>query len=56
MDATAYPQVELGRRPELTPILCTRCEHTEFVHGDHDARPCLYSQCGCGGFTVPAAA
>ncbi len=33
-------------------VLCTLCEHTEFVHGDFEARRCLYSECGCSGFTI----
>ena len=35
-------------------VHCTMCEHTEFVHGDSEARLCLYSECGCGGFTLDA--
>jgi hypothetical protein len=35
--------------------LCTKCEHTEFVHGDFEARRCLYSECACSGFTLGAA-
>ncbi len=32
------------------------CEHTEFVHGDFEARTCLYSECDCSGFTLGAVA
>lgn len=31
------------------------CEHSEFVHGDYEARRCLYSECGCSGFTLALA-
>jgi hypothetical protein len=37
-------------------VFCTICEHTEFVHGDLEARRCLYSECGCSGFTLGAVA
>jgi hypothetical protein len=49
-------QVVLGSSPEPRRILCTTCEHTEFSHGDYEARRCLYSVCGCSGFTVGVAA
>jgi hypothetical protein len=32
------------------------CKHTEFVHGDFEARRCLYSECGCIGFVLGAVA
>ena len=38
-------------RPDLPRVYCAVCEHTEFVHGDYVVRLCLYSECGCGGFT-----
>ena len=48
----AYPNrqivLERGPRPRT---FCGACEHSEFIHGDHDARRCLYSACACGGFT-----
>lgn len=31
---------------------CSSCEHSEFVHADRETRPCLYSNCQCGGFQV----
>ena len=31
-------------------VLCTTCEHSEFVHGDLGARRCLYTVCECTGF------
>jgi hypothetical protein len=37
-------------------VLCTMCEHTEFVHGDAETRLCLYSECDCHGFTSGAGA
>jgi hypothetical protein len=37
-------------------VLCTICGHREFVHGDVEARRCLYSECGCSGFTLGAVA
>jgi hypothetical protein len=32
------------------------CEHREFIHGDFEARRCLYSACECSGFTLIAVA
>jgi hypothetical protein len=46
---------EQAGRSESTRIFCRVCEHSEFVHGDHDDRLCLYSDCGCRGFTAKAA-
>jgi hypothetical protein len=37
-------------------VYCEACRHTEFVHGDIATRECLYSECGCGGFTLSSAA
>ncbi|MEO8475560.1 MAG: hypothetical protein ABI572_00740 [Actinomycetota bacterium] len=42
----------LSRPPETRRVFCAMCEHTEFVHGDIEARRCLYSECGCAGFTA----
>jgi hypothetical protein len=47
----ASQQTVLPRPPDTRRVLCAMCAHTEFVHGDVDARRCLYSECGCAGFT-----
>jgi hypothetical protein len=44
------------RSPDPRRVLCTRCEHTEFVHSDSETRHCLYSECDCSGFTTGAVA
>ena len=31
-------------------IRCAGCAHSEFIHGDHGARACLYSECTCASF------
>jgi hypothetical protein len=49
-------QTVLPRPADPRRVLCTTCEHTEFVHGDIEARRCLYSECGCSGFTLVAVA
>jgi hypothetical protein len=36
--------------PERRPGHCSKCEHSEFVHDDHGARGCLYSNCECVRF------
>ena len=41
----------LSRPVDARRVFCAMCEHTEFVHGDVDARRCLYSECACDGFT-----
>lgn len=47
------PQHALRSRPvDARRVFCAMCEHTEFVHGDVDARRCLYSECACDGFTA----
>jgi hypothetical protein len=56
MHTDSYQQVVLGSSPEPRRIFCTTCEHSEFIHGDYEARRCLYSTCGCSGLTVGAAA
>jgi hypothetical protein len=56
MHTDSYQQVVLGSSPEPRRIFCTTCEHSEFIHGDYEARRCLYSSCGCSGLTVGAAA
>jgi hypothetical protein len=38
-------------RRDLPRVYCAACAHTEFVHSDGDERRCLYSECGCSGFT-----
>ena len=60
-----FPQMAYGRcmqafekqadRSGSTRVLCRACEHSEFVHGDHDDRRCLYSDCGCRGFATRSA-
>jgi len=47
-------QAVLVRSADPRRVHCTACEHTEFVHGDIEARRCLYSECGCSGFTLSA--
>jgi hypothetical protein len=37
-------------------VYCSTCAHSEFVHGDYDARGCLYSECECSGFKLGVAA
>jgi hypothetical protein len=56
MQAYQDQQIAFDRGPGPSWISCTTCEHSEFVHGDYDARRCLYAECGCSGFTVGAAA
>lgn len=45
---------QISRRDDSTRVFCGACEHTEFVHEDADSRRCLYSECGCHGFSVGA--
>jgi hypothetical protein len=49
-----YPVQQLMQRRQLEPlrIFCAQCEHSEFIHGDFDARRCLYTECVCSGFTL----
>lgn len=56
MQASSYQQVVLRRPADPRRVICTMCEHSEFVHGDYEARLCLYSECGCSGFTLGAGA
>jgi len=30
--------------------LCSRCQHSEFIHGDPGRGPCLFSECKCPRF------
>jgi hypothetical protein len=30
--------------------LCSRCHHSEFIHSDPTAGPCLFSECKCPRF------
>ena len=54
---TPLPQQAVRLRPvDPRRVLCATCEHTEFVHGDYEARQCLYSECGCRGFMLVAGA
>ena len=48
----AHPQVVYRNALEPLRIFCAACEHSEFIHGDVEARRCLYSECGCKGFTI----
>jgi len=34
-------------------VFCTRCAHSEFLHGEYDTRLCLFSECGCEGWRQP---
>jgi hypothetical protein len=34
-------------------VFCSGCGHSEFLHGEYDARLCLYSECGCIGWGQP---
>ena len=52
----AFPQVVYRNTLEPLRVFCAECEHSEFIHGDVDVRRCLYSECGCSGFTAEAAA
>ena len=56
MPSATTTQTLIGRPADPRRVLCTLCEHTEFVHGDHDDRRCLYSECGCTGFMLSAVA
>jgi hypothetical protein len=56
MRTPSSPQAILLGPADPRRVLCTMCEHTEFVHGDFEARRCLYSECGCNGFTLGAVA
>ncbi len=35
---------------EKLNALCSWCRHTEFIHSDQDAGPCLFSECKCPRF------
>jgi hypothetical protein len=41
------------RFAESLRIACAGCGHSEFIHGDRNARSCLYSECRCRSFTAP---
>jgi hypothetical protein len=30
--------------------MCSRCHHSEFIHSDPTAGPCLFSECKCPRF------
>ena len=37
--------------------LCSRCHHSEFIHGDktehgHEVGPCLFNRCKCWRFVL----
>jgi hypothetical protein len=46
-----------GTRPVLErfvisrSVFCSGCAHSEFIHGDSGARGCLFSECGCQGYS-----
>ena len=48
---SGYPQ-SLHEQRDPRRVSCSMCEHSEFVHGDHEARRCLYSECVCSGFKL----
>lgn len=48
----SFPQVVYRNTLEPLRIFCAECEHSEFIHGDIDVRRCLYSECGCSGYTI----
>jgi len=50
-DSTSQ-QTLIPRPADPRRVRCTACEHTEFVHGDFEARRCFYSECDCGSFTL----
>jgi hypothetical protein len=56
MQTISSQQTVLARPADPRRVYCAMCEHSEFVHGDQGARSCLYSECGCTGFTSPAPA
>jgi hypothetical protein len=33
-------------------VFCAGCSHSEFIHSDRGARPCLYSECACASFVL----
>ena len=33
-------------------VFCSVCEHSEFVHTNHDNPLCLFSDCDCTGFGI----
>ena len=53
MQAPTHSDRHIVLEPPADPgvrVLCTACEHSEFVHGDLGARRCLYTVCECTGF------
>lgn len=52
MQTSSSQQAVLPRPADSRRVFCTKCEHTEFVHGDFESRRCLYSECGCSRFTL----
>lgn len=34
-------------------VFCAGCAHSEFLHGEHGRRLCLFSECGCKGWRKP---
>lgn len=48
---STYPQ-SFHEQRDPRRISCAICEHSEFVHGDFEARRCLYSECRCSGFQL----
>src|ERR671936_2859721 len=35
-------------------VFCVSCSHSRFIHSDLGRSFCLYSGCGCGGWSAPA--
>lgn len=48
---SAYPR-SFHEQRDPRRVSCSICEHSEFVHGDFEARRCLYSECRCSGFKL----
>jgi hypothetical protein len=42
---------ETTRRDLHSTLVMCDCGHSEFVHGDKDEHPCLYSVCPCSRFS-----
>jgi hypothetical protein len=34
-------------------VFCAGCTHSDFLHREHDARLCLFSECECEGWRPP---
>ena len=56
MRTTPHREPVPHRFAGFSTIACAGCGHSEFIHGDRDARSCLYSECRCRSFIQPEAA